>query len=171
MEKLANAGEDIAERLSFERLIAELAMRLAQVEPEQLDDEINRLLQSIGCFLATERAFMAMFSDGGKSLMHTNIWAAEGIDVNPRLYQLNIVEEIPWLAREIREGRMVNAGSGLTGLPAEAKRLRSYLQGVGVNSGIVVPICVQGGSVGLLGLDTILKPRDYPPAIVDRLKI
>ena len=75
------AEEALSEQLKFERLIAEIAARLARVEPQQMDDEIKNTLQSLGHFLATERAFLGMFSVDGKSLEHTNIWAAEGISV------------------------------------------------------------------------------------------
>jgi len=51
------------------------------------------------------------------------------------------------------------------------KKLRSQLELDGINSGVVVPILVEGRSIGLLGLDTIVQPREYPPAIVDRLRI
>ena len=60
---------------------------------------------------------------------------------------------------------------GLDELPDEANVLRNWLEHDGINSGVVVPVCVEGKSIGLLGLDTVVKPREYPQSIVDRLRI
>jgi PAS domain S-box-containing protein len=165
------AERAVGEQLEFERLIADIAARLAQAEQEQLNDTIDSTLRILGKFLRTERAFFARFSGDEKSLRHTNIWAEEGISVPSTLLELDIAADIPWLAQQIRNGRVINAGPGSTGLPDEAKKLRHWLERNGINSGVVVPISVEGESIGMLGLDTVLQPREYPEVVVDRLRI
>jgi PAS domain S-box-containing protein len=68
-------------------------------------------------------------------------------------------------------GKVVNAGPGLTALPDEAKELGHWLEHNGITSGVVVPVLVEDRSIGFLGLDTVDQPREYPTALVDRLKI
>ena len=166
------AEQSLAEQLEFERVIADIAAKLAQTRPEQLKASIDSTLQALGCFLKTERAFLAQFTPDGKSLYHSNFWAAQGIDVPAFLFdELDFAAESPWLANQLRLGKVVNTGPGLVELPDEAEDLRRGLERDGINSGVIVPVRVEGKSLGMLGLDTVEQPREYPPSIVDRLKI
>lgn len=166
------AGEKTAdEQRLFERLIADIAARLAQTEPLRLQEAIDETLRDLGRFLRTERAFLARFSVDGKHLRNTNVWTAEGIDISPRFYEVDVASEVPWAAQQLRNGSVIKAGPGLTGLPDEAKDLRLWLEKRGINSGFVVPVRVEGRTIATLGLDTSVRPRNYPTSIIDRLKI
>jgi PAS domain S-box-containing protein len=165
------AEQTLAEQLGFERLIANIAAQLAKTKPVQLEVAINSILQSLGQFLHTERAFLAQFSEDGSKLDFTNIWTTEGIHPSSEIFELDMASEIPWVIQQIRKGEVIKAGPGLTGLPDEAKKLRSQLERDGISSGLVVPVQVEGKSIGMLGLDTIVRSRDYAPAILSRLKI
>jgi PAS domain S-box-containing protein len=165
------ADQALAEQLDFERLIANIAANLAHTKPEQLDVSIDSTLQDLGRFLRSERSFHAQFTSDGKSLFHRNIWAAEGLEIPPYLFEMDIADESPWLAQQLRLGKVINTGPGLVDLPEEAGNLRDILEKNGIKSGVVVPVRVEGNTIGMLGLDTIDQPCEYPPAIVDRLKI
>ena len=159
------------EKLGFERLIADIAAKLAQVQPEQLNDKIDETFQSLGRFLHTERVFLAQLSDDGSRFLFTNIWADKGINVSSRILEIDLVAELPWVVQQVLNGKVINAGLNLATLPDEAEELRRWLEVDGVNSGVVVPVRVEGRSIGMLGLDTVVKPREYPRSLVDRLKI
>lgn len=170
MEALGTKAQ-LPSELDFERLIADITAKLAQAEPEQLNDTVDSALRSLGQFLRTERSFLAQFSEGGNRLLFTNMWAVEGISLSSSIFEVDLVMEIPWIAQQIRKGRVINAGPGLAGLPDEAEDLRNWLERDGINSGIVVPIRVEDQSIGLLGLDTVFQPREYPQSVVERLQM
>ena len=163
--------QTLIEQLDFERLIADIAANFAQIGSDQLKESIDMTLQSLGRFLKSERAFLAQFTPDGKSLYHTNYWADEGIEIQPFLFELDLAAEAPWLVRQLQSGQAVNAGPGLVNLPDEADEVRKGLERDGINSGVVVPVCPEGKCLGMLGLDTVDQPRDYPPVIVDRMRI
>jgi PAS domain S-box-containing protein len=169
--EIRRAEKTLTEQLEFERLMADIASQLAQTEPEELERSIDSTLQALGRFLKTERAFLAQFTPDGKRLFHTNYWAAEGIDFPHFLFELDVAAEAPWLIKQLQLGKTVNAGPGLVDLPDEAKEVRRGLERDGINSGVVVPIMVESRSIGMLGLDTVVQPREYPQPIVDRLCI
>jgi PAS domain S-box-containing protein len=163
--------EAIEEQLLFERLIADIAKQLTETKPGQLQRTIDVTLRSLGTALNSERAFLSQLSEDGKILRHTNIWGAEGIDVAPELFESDLNTETPWIAQQIRRGLAINTGPGLAGLPDDAKGVRLWLEERGIKSGVVVPVWAEGGCLGMLGLDTMQEPREYPQEIVDRLRI
>jgi len=169
--KSKHAEQAVAEQLEFERLIADIASQLAQTRPEQLDESIASTLQALGLFFGTQRAFLAQFTNDGKSLFHRKIWSAEGIDVPPYYFEMDMAAASPWFAQQVRLGKAINTGPGLVNLPDESGVLRERLKRDGVNSGVIVPVRVEDRSLGMLGLDTVDQPRDFKPSIVDRLKI
>jgi len=169
--EVKRAEQTLAEQLEFEMLIAGIAAQLAMTGPEQLDEMLNSVLQALGRLLRTERAFLSQFTHDGKSLYHRSIWVDEGIEVPPQLFEMDFAEDSPWLAQQLRLGKVINTDPGLTGLPDESGDLRKSLQKGGIKSGVVVPVRVEGRTIGSLGLDTLDQPREYSPPLVDRLKI
>jgi PAS domain S-box-containing protein len=162
---------ELAEKLAFEQLITEIASQLAHARPEDLEDVIDSSLKSLGLFLRQERSFLAQFSEDGNSLIFTNKWGAKGISLSSEIFNTDLAVAIPWVTQTLREGGVINAGPGLSGLPDEAKELRSVLQQQGISSGLIVPMSASGQIVGMLGLDTINKPRNYPQSMVNRLRL
>ena len=73
------------------------------------------------------------------------------------------VKEVPSIVELVREGRTIVARPGFPGLPQEAG---AFLDGQGIGSGVVVPMRVEGEAIGMLGLDNLEEPRDYPDEIV-----
>jgi len=169
--ELTESEEALTEQIAFERLIAELAAILAQVLPENIDAEIQEILSSLGQFLKTERAFIFQFTDDEKSLKNTQVWSTEGFSPQSEIFKLDLASDIPWVARQIRSGEVIMVGPGYTGLPDEAQQLRQQLERDGINSGLVVPVVVGGRSIGMLGLDTVDKAREYPPQLIERLRV
>lgn len=164
-------GPAAGEQLEFERLITETAARLAQVQPENIDAEIQETLSLLGRFLATERAFIFQFTEDGESLKSTHVWADEGFSPQSEIFELDLASNIPWVARQIRSGREIIVGPGHAGLPDEAQELRQQLERDGINSGFVVPIIVEGSSIGMFGLDTVDKAREYPAPVMERMRV
>ncbi|CAB1083016.1 hypothetical protein D1AOALGA4SA_10604 [Olavius algarvensis Delta 1 endosymbiont] len=163
--------QELAEQLEFERLIAELAARLAQVQPENIDAEIQKILGTLGQFLNSERAFIFQFTNDEKSLKNTHVWAAEGFSSQSEIFELDLASDIPWVARQIRSGRVIAVGPGYVGLPDEAQDLLQQLKRDGINSGFVVPISVEGRSIGMFGLDTVEEAREYLTPLIERMRV
>ena len=170
-KELERHRDHLSEQVEFERLIADIASKLVNTKPAQLKEAIDLTLRSLGRFLRKERSFLAQFSEDNKSLIFTNVWAAEGLSLTSSVFDMDLIAEVPWVIKQIQSGEVINAGKDLADLPDEAKELRNQLKQDGIDSGVVVPVQVEGRSIGLLGLDTIAQPREYPPAIVDRLRI
>ena len=169
--ELTEIKETLSRYLEFERLIGGIAARLANVQPQTINTEIHETLSALGRFLKSERAFVFQFSDNGKSLKNTHVWASEGFSSQSEIFELDLASDLPWVARQIRSGRVIAVKPRYAGLPDEAQELRQQLERDGINSGFVVPISVEGRPAGMLGLDTVNKAREYPPPLIERLRV
>jgi PAS domain S-box-containing protein len=165
------AERALAEELGFASLVADLAASLGAVGASDFEPTIDRCLEKLGRFLRVERAFVARFGGGGESFPVTNLWCREGLPRGASLGGEDLAQAGPWVAQQIRQGAVIKIDSGSPDLPPEARRLRRYLESQGVNSGVVVPMRVGGEAIGLLGVDTVDVPRDYPDAMVERLRL
>jgi transcriptional regulator with GAF, ATPase, and Fis domain len=152
-------------------LVADICASFAAVETDDLKAAIDDCLARIGLLLGAERAFLARFSNRGQSLFVTNLWTADraSLEAGPMSEDLAVVS--PWVADKIRQGTIIDAGAHLDRLPEEARDLRDRLERDGVTSGLVVPTLVEGEPIGMLGLDTVKEPRDYPDSIAQRLQL
>ncbi len=172
---LMKSEETIREQLEFERLIADIAANLASVKPDKMEEIINSTLASLGRFLRTERVFIFQLSEEGRKFPLTNIWTEDGVSKSNKtirnLIEMDMAAEVPWVTQQIQRGRVINTGPNLIDLSGEASELRQWLEREGINSGLVVPIMVEGNSIGALGLDTVVQPRAYPQSIVVRLRL
>ena len=170
-DEIKRTEQALAEQLEFEKLIADIAATLTQTDSDKLGETIDAILQNLCQVLHTERSFLAQFSQDGQSLRHTNIWAVEGLSVPTSWFELEIADDFPWLVQQIQNDLAINTGPGLIELPDEARKLRNWLEEQGIQSGLVVPVRVEGTLIGMLGMECLRHPREYPSSIVDRLKI
>ena len=168
---LKQAEQALKEQLEFELLIADIAARLTQTDSDKLGETIDSVLLSLCQALHTERSFLAQCSQDGQKLRHTNICTIEGFSVPTNWYELEIAGDFPWIMQQLQNDLVINTGPGLTGLPDEASELRGWLEDQAIQSGLVVPVRVEGTLVGMLGMESLRQPREYPSSIVDRLKI
>ena len=80
-------------------------------------------------------------------------------------------EQFPWIRQEILAGRVV-ALTSLEQFPADAAVDREYCRHYGVKSHLSLPLSVGGEPpVGLIGFNTLGAERDWPQAVVTRLRM
>lgn len=169
--ELRKTEQALIKQIKFERLISELTSNLAQTNQKRLKETIYSSLENLGQYLETERCFVGLLSEDHSSLSFPYVWAKEGFTATSEIFTMNLASEIQWVIEQIRNGEVINTGPDLSALPDEAQGLRLQLKRDGINSGLVVPMKVEGNAVGILGLDTLHKTRSYEQSIIDPLMI
>jgi len=154
------AERALAEQLEFERRVSELSRELLGASSEGLEEAITGTLAAVGDIAEIDRAFLLSFpvdpagAPGGDDV-ETFQWCAPGIDqteMEPSLWKLELV--LNENAVEI---------SRVDTIPDERRALRERLQRRGVKSLLGLPIQVQGGFAGFLGLETHRRARRWGP--------
>lgn len=169
-KNLTDALRIIEDQQQFEKLISDTAAKIAQIGPEKLEAAIDAILRSLGQFFHAKLAFLGQFAEDSKRLNFTNIWAAEDIRPASCILKIESTLDVHISKQHILNGEIVYMESEFAGL-LDKDRLYRLIEAIWMKSSIVVPVCVQDRSIGLLGLDAFGKPLEYPLTTGDRLQI
>ena len=89
-----------AERLAFERLLAELSARFANLSGDQISCEIQDAIKQMREFLGYDRSSFGEFQSDGSFIVVSSD-AAPGFDTFP----LGKFDGLPWYLKTLREGQ------------------------------------------------------------------
>lgn len=155
-----------AERLAFERLLADLSARFANVARDGIIAEIEAALARLVESLGYDRCTYTEFAADGE--LHVACSAATGgIEPLPRGPFLGR----PWLVGEIRAGRVVALAELPDGLPREAAAEDANVRKMGLRSHLSIPLRVGGRIVGALSFGGLRSARTWPEEVITRLTI
>ena len=160
-------GQNLDERLRFERLISRLSASFVNLPAGEIDKEIEKGLQHIVQFLEIDRGTLGMFSEDGKELRFTHSWAVQGSESLP-LIVAN--DQWPWAIGLLRRGKIVKF-SNVEELPKEAVVDQQSWMKLGAKSHITIPLAVGGSTAGTLTFAATRAHRAWPQDLVRRLQL
>ena len=156
----------LGERLAFERLLADLSVRFANIARDGITAEIQAALARLVESLGYDRCTYTEFAADGE--LHVVCSAATGgIEPLPRGPFLGR----PWLVGEIRAGRIVALADLTSGLPPEATAEAARFRQIGLRSHLSIPLRVGGRIVGALSFGGLRGARTWPEEVITRLTI
>jgi FixJ family two-component response regulator/signal transduction histidine kinase len=154
------------ERLAFERLVADLSVRFANVSHDGIVAEIETALGRLVETLGYDRCTYTEFAPDGT--LHVVCSAAVGgiepLARGPFTWR-------PWLVGEIRAGRVVALTNLPDGLPPEAAAEADHVRRIGLRSHLSIPLRAGGRVVGALSFGGLRRARTWPGEAITRLTI
>jgi formate hydrogenlyase transcriptional activator len=165
----APSADRLESPLEFETLISDLSSRFINLAPGEVDREIEDALRRVCEFLGIDMAVLWQWSDAAPAvIVPTHAYPATP-DLRPP--EPGIQELYPWSVRQMLAGRAF-AVSSLEELPAEAAVDLEYARRLGIKSNLTLPLSVGGEPpVGALAFNTLRAQRDWPDALVKRLRL
>ena len=162
------AQEALDTAMRFERLVSEvLAALLTAGAAGEKDSVIDRGLREMASILGAERATLWQRIGSGAELRKTHRWFAPDVPVLP---EHSGTIATPWISAQIAGGAVVRFGN-LAELPPEAAADLPALRELGVRSLVIVPLTVSGAVVRALAFATVHAERDWPEALVPRIRL
>ena len=166
----ADAGTSVQasteDRLAFERLLADLSVRFANVPDDNVETEIANAQQQLIAFLGFDRSSFAEFTADGWIEVISAV-AQDGVEPHPRG---PVPKTFSWYVDETRSGRLVVIRS-LDDLPPEARDVADYIRQYGVRSHIGIPLSIGGRVVAVIAFAAFHATRPWPEDLIRRLKI
>lgn len=156
---------ELEDRLRFEMLLTELSARFVRVTSECIDEEIVHAQRQIVETLDLDRTTLAQINGEGR-FVTTHSWQVAGLAPFPGF----AVKDLPWLTSVLALGETVCYAT-IDNLPEEAARDKEVARRFGPRSGVIFPFKVAGKVIGAMAFGTLSRERDWPDAIVNRLRL
>jgi signal transduction histidine kinase len=166
-QRRRRAQADLAERLRFEMLLAEVSTLMGSQPAVGLDTHIQNALRRIATFLEVDRATLWEVSPSTRSIVPAHTWSRSGTEGPPSIL---LLDAFPFL-RRLWEAGEVYSLSRLDDLPAEAGDDRRSLERIGVQALIVIPLARGQHMLGALMFVTVRDARAWPKDLVRRLQL
>ena len=170
VERAAATGRaveaSLAEFLTFERLLADLSARLANVSVAEVETEIHNALRELQEFLGFDRSNLFEFTADG--------WATIVCSVSRDAVERHPLGPAPaflkWYLGQVRAGKVMRVQS-IEDLPPEGAEQIEYHRQVGIRSSLGLPLRIGGRIVGAITFAAFRSTRKWPDDLIARLKV
>ncbi len=158
------AQEALDAAVAFERTVSEILGALLMAGRSEQDRVITSGLGDMARVIGAERATLwERVGDTGE-FRRTHRWLAEGVPAPP-----DSMSAVAISARLV--GGEVVRFARHADLPPEAADDLPALQALNIRAGVLVPLAVSGTVVGALSFGTAQEDREWPDALVPRVKL
>ena len=162
------AQEALQHRLKFETLISSISTQFVNVEPEQLDADINAAMGRVAEFVGADRSYLYSYSEDGKLATVSHEWDADAErrrKIKPVSFAVSM---FPWTFQALRDAESLSIDTD--SLPPEAQAERVMYEQAGNHSVVVVPLVFNRVSFGVLGVGSA-KRRSWSDESVALLRM
>ena len=163
------AQADLQERIKFESLLGTICARMINLDPREVNHEIDASLHELVEFLGVDRSTLMEWDVETQTLRGTHSWVRPGLQPAPLDY-LATLETQPFYCKWLLSGRLLAVYS-LDDLPPEAKEAKELAIRAGVKSHVAVPLRVGGEVVGAIGFAYLRHEQPWPADMLARLSM
>jgi transcriptional regulator with GAF, ATPase, and Fis domain len=159
---------NVAERLAFETLLANLSAQFINLPTNQVDREIENAQRRVCECLGLDLSALWFEVEPG-SIRLTHLYRK--VEGPPTPERMDAQDYFPWCLQQEKAGKIIIISSE-EDLPPEASRDREVWRHFGIKSTLSIPLAAGGGPMrGALSFDTVQKPRVWPDELVNRLQL
>jgi signal transduction histidine kinase len=157
----------LSERERFDSLLSDLSTQFSGLLEDDIDQAIESGLVRLVNFLRADRSSFAELTPDG-CLRVTHSCAVPGIQRPPR----GVADDrLPWLVRQLKEGRTVILPRTADALPPDAIAEKAMMTHDGMKSGIAIPLHISKSLVCVLTFGVFRGCREWPDELVARLRV
>ncbi len=161
------AQEALDAAVAFERSASDVLAALLTAARAEQDHVIEAGLRDMARVFGAERATLWQRIGEKAGFTRTHGWVAEDAPHAP--HSVDAVTT-PWMSTQLVRGALVRFARHAD-LPPEAAEDLPALQALGIRAAVAVPLAVSGAVVGALSFVAIREDREWPDALVPRVKL
>ena len=164
------AENALRQRIEIERFVSGISTKFINLSAAEIDRAISEVLGEIGRFVNADRCYILMIDTDRSLAVNTHEWCDHGVDslledrkaIDPAAY--------PWLSGQCFQGEIVNVPSA-SSLPEEAAATRDGFKMRGVQSLLFVPVICGQEMLGVLGMESVRREREWSEHTVTMIKM
>jgi formate hydrogenlyase transcriptional activator len=158
------SAEELA---SFERMLADLSARLANVSADRVEAEMQLAQATLQQFLGFDRSTFAEFQDDG-SLTVLSSTAVKGVEPTPLG---PLPTQLSWFIARLRAGKPFVVQDAAHDIPPEATGEAEYFKRTGLRSHFSIPLRVGSRIIGAFGFASFNQTRSWPEELIARIRL
>jgi formate hydrogenlyase transcriptional activator len=167
LQATTSRDASVQELLAFERMLADLSARFANIPAEQAEFEIQAAQTILRQFLGFDRSTFGEFHDDG-SLVVLSSTAIDGFQPTP---VGPLPAELSWFIGKLRCGEVVVTTNAAVDLPPEAAGEAEYCRRTGLVSHLAIPLRIGGRVIGAIAFSACHETRSWPEDLATRLRL
>jgi len=164
------AEELLKLRFDLEELLTSISTEFISLEPDEIDDGIERALESIIDAVCVDRGYIFLYSANGETMDNTHERCRPGVPPHKGRLQNVPVERFAWFNARMKRFETVAVDS-VAGLTEEAEAEKKEWLYEDIQSLLCVPMIFQDRLMGFVGFDTVLYETEWAEEIVTFLRI
>lgn len=162
-------SEELHYRLALTHLITTISTRFITLSTDAIDNEIKQAVQHIVKLAEAEAVYISLLSDDVTTIETTYGWHSDGGEPAGLEDATNLsLTSFAWSMMQLHQYQVLNVPR-VADLPPEAAWERDYMQSVGVQSYIMLPMLCSGSLVGVLTLITSRFEKHWSDNIIEIL--
>jgi formate hydrogenlyase transcriptional activator len=163
----AASSPSVEELVAFERMLADLSARMANVPAGRVEPEIQLAQVVLRQFLGFDRSTFAEFQDDS-SLVVVSSTAIQGVDPTPLG---PLPPQLDWFIAKLRAGETLVIQDPADDLPPEAVGEAEYIRRTGLRSHLSIPLRIGGRVVGAIAFSAFRETRHWPDDLIARVML
>jgi PAS domain S-box-containing protein len=164
------AEEALRFELGFKEMVADVSSRFVNMTHENSDELVNYSLKLSGEFFDVDRCFIFLFTSDGLYMNNSHEWCASDIEPQKDNLQGLPINLVPWWVSRIRKHEHIHIPD-VKALTEEAAAEKAILEGQDIKSVLVIPMVVDGESIGFYGYDSVKKQKVWSEDQISLLKV
>ena len=164
-----NMEREIAHRSQLQTILTNLGASFINIQPQNIDREINEALAVMGKFSQVDRAYIFSYNFEKDTMSNTYEWCSD--DTKPEIDNLKDLPNslVPQWVNAHKRGDVIHIPR-VNELP-DNDNVRAILEEQGVKSAITIPMVYQTECLGFVGFDSVKSEKDWRESEFSLLKL
>ncbi len=140
----------------FDELISQISTELIDIQNENINEQIEKALQTIGLNCYADRTYIFEFNEDGSSMSNTYEWVNEGIVPFKEQLQNIAQDSMPYFFQQMSSRHIFNAAN-TAALPDEAAAEKQEFSAEGIQSVLCIGLVIEKNCLALLAVIVLNK--------------
>lgn len=160
---------ELQARLQLEQTIATISTQFIQLPTTEISEGIRVALEQVGQFSGSDCTYVYQLTETKIGIQKLHEWKGAGFHTGMTPHcEYFALETMPWLAGQLNQQKIIHFPS-LDLIPAEAQSEREYLNTLGIQSLLIVPMVSQGELLGFVGFDGVQRSQTWSDSMITLL--
>lgn len=146
--------EELRFRVDFEKLITNISADFINLAADEIDNGINKALQTIGEFAGVDRSYVFLSTEDSEKINNTHEWCASGIPSRINELKDIYVEDLTSFIEKLQRGEILQL-QDIQNLLLQKTVEQQVFKTQDIKSLIILPIACSGNLIGFLGFESL----------------